>query len=425
MILLFVMMCVLFVLGVPIAWSMAISSMIYMHFVIGVPIQTVTHRMVGGLDNFTLLAIPFFIFAGDLMNTGGITKRLVDFAKVLVGHITGGLGHVVVVTNMIMAGMSGSGVADAAGTGSVLIPAMEKAGFPKRFAAALTSCAATIGPIIPPSIPFVIYGSMANVSIGRLLLAGAVPGCLLGVMLMVAVYILSKKRHYPKEAKSSLKTVLKATLKALPPLGMPAIILIGIIAGIMTPTEAAAAGSAYALILGVFIYRELKLRDIWKIVLKSVQGTAAITIIMAAASPMAWLIAFEQTPVKIMEYFSVANLDQGTLLLIINISMLILGMFLESVAMMVMAIPILMPLVLKAGVDPVHFGVILVFNIVIGAITPPVGTIMYVVCSLARVSVIDFTKEAWPFIVVLLLCLGIVTQIPEISTWLPNSLMVK
>jgi C4-dicarboxylate transporter DctM subunit len=425
MILLFVMMCFLFVLGIPIAWSMAISSLIYMHFVIGVPLQTVTHRMIGGLDNFTLLAIPFFIFAGDLMNTGGITKRLVDFAKVLVGHITGGLGHVVVVTNMIMAGMSGSGVADAAGSGAVLIPAMEKAGFPRRFAAALTSSAATIGPIIPPSIPFVIYGSMANVSIGRLLLAGAVPGCLLGIMLMVAVYILSKKRGYPKEAKSSLNTILKATLKAIPPMGMPAIVLIGIIAGIMTPTEAAAAGSAYALILGVFIYRELKLRDIWEIVLKSVKGTAAITIIMAAASPMAWVIAFEQTPLKIIEYFSVANFSTGTLLLIINISMLILGCFLESIAMMVMAIPILMPLVLKAGVDPVHFGVILVFNVVIGAITPPVGTIMYVVCSLARVSILDFTKEVWPFIIVLLICLGFVTQIPEISTWLPNSLMIK
>ncbi len=219
-------------------------------------------RLIGGIDTFPLLAIPFFILAGNLMNTGGITDRLVRFARALVGHIRGGLAHVVVVTNMIMAGMSGSGVADAAGSGTILIPAMRKAGYGVPFAASIVAAAGTIGPIIPPSIPFVLYGSIASVSIGRLLLGGAIPGVLMGICLMVFIYVIARQRHYPSEARASWKEMLSALLYALPPLGMPTIILGGIIGGIMTPTESAAAGAAYAFILGHFVYRELTLAQI-------------------------------------------------------------------------------------------------------------------------------------------------------------------
>jgi len=423
MIWLLVLMLVLFVIGIPIAWSMSIATVVFMYFISHLPLQSLLQRMVGGLDSFPLLAIPFFILAGNLMNTGGITNRLIDFSKALVGHITGGLGHVVVVTNMVMAGMSGSGVADAAGSGSVLIPAMKRANYSVPYASAIVSAAGTVGPIIPPSIPFVIYGSLANTSIGRLLLAGAVPGILIGLILMLFNYIISKRRQYPKEARISLGVVGHTFLHAIPPLGMPIIILGGIVGGVMTPTEAASAGAVYAFILGFFIYRELSMKDLLKVITDSVMGTAAVTMIIAAASPMGWIFAFEQAPMKVLAIFQDAQLSQWMILIILNALLFILGCFMEGIAIMVMSIPVLIPLILKAGIDPLHFGVILVFNIMIGTVTPPVGTIMYVVCALGRISIADFTKEIWPFLVALLISLMIITFFPIISTWLPDLLM--
>ena len=247
---LFVLMLVLFALSVPIGWSMAAAAAVYLAFGPGVPLQGFVQRLIGGIDTFPLLAIPFFILAGNLMNTGGITDRLVRFARALVGHIRGGLAHVVVVTNMIMAGMSGSGVADAAG--------MKKVGYGVPFSAAIVGAAGTIGPIIPPSIPFVIYGSIAGASIGRLLLGGAVPGVLMGIVLMVFVYVIAKRRGYPAEVRATWRELLRAAVQAIPPMGMPAIILGGIIGGVMTPTEAAAAGAAYAFVLGFFVYHHVR-----------------------------------------------------------------------------------------------------------------------------------------------------------------------
>ncbi len=310
MITLFLIMLILFVMAVPVAWSMAIASGLYMVLGPKIPLQGLVQRMIGGIDTFPLLAIPFFILAGNLMNTGGITERLVRFSKALVGHIRGGLAHVVVVTNMIMAGMSGSGIADAAGSGAVLIPAMKQAGYGVPFAAAVVGAAGTIGPIIPPSIPFVIYGSLANTSIGRLLLAGAVPGILMGMILMAFVYVIAKRRNYPAETRASRTELLRATLHAIPPMGMPIIILGGIIAGVMTPTEAACAGAAYAFVLGFFVYGELTLRDFPKIVTESVAGTAAVAIIIAAAQPMGWILTYEQAPMKVLALFQDAQFSK-------------------------------------------------------------------------------------------------------------------
>ena len=423
MISIFLIMLVLFAVAMPVAWSMAIASGLYMLLGPKIPLQGLVQRMIGGIDTFPLLAIPFFILAGNLMNTGGITDRLVRFSKALVGHIRGGLAHVVVVTNMIMAGMSGSGIADAAGSGSVLIPAMKRAGYGVAFAAAVVGAAGTIGPIIPPSIPFVIYGSLANTSIGRLLLAGAVPGVLMGILLMVFVYFIARRRDYPAENRASRSELLQATLHAIPPMGMPVIILGGIIAGVMTPTEAACAGAAYAFVLGFCVYGELKLRDFPKIITESVAGTAAVAIIIAAAQPMGWILTYEQAPMKVLALFQDAQLSKAVLLLTINVIMLILGCFLEGLAVMVMAVPVLMPLLRQAGIDPLHFGVLFVLNIMIGTITPPVGTIMYVVCALGKISIGEFTREVWPFVVALVFCLFIVTYIPILSTWLPDLLM--
>jgi C4-dicarboxylate transporter DctM subunit len=423
MITLFLIMLVLFAVAMPVAWSMAIASGLYMLLGPKIPLQGLVQRMIGGIDTFPLLAIPFFILAGNLMNTGGITERLVRFSKSLVGHIRGGLAHVVVVTNMIMAGMSGSGIADAAGSGAVLIPAMKRAGYGVPFAAAVVGAAGTIGPIIPPSIPFVIYGSLANTSIGRLLLAGAVPGVLMGILLMIFVYVIAKRRNYPAEAQASRSELLQATLHAIPPMGMPIIILGGIIGGVMTPTEAACAGAAYAFVLGFFVYGELQLRDFPKIITESVAGTAAVAIIIAAAQPMGWILTYQQAPMKVLALFQDAQFSKAMLLLIINVIMLILGCFLEGLAVMVMAVPVLMPLLRQAGIDPLHFGVLFVLNIMIGTVTPPVGTIMYVVCALGKISIGEFAREAWPFILALTICLFIVTYVPILSTWLPDLLM--
>ena len=423
MITLFLLMLVLFAIAMPVAWSMAIASGIYMLLGPKIPLQGLVQRMIGGIDTFPLLAIPFFILAGNLMNTGGITERLVRFSRALVGHIRGGLAHVVVVTNMIMAGMSGSGIADAAGSGAVLIPAMKRAGYGVPFSAAVVGAAGTIGPIIPPSIPFVIYGSLANTSIGRLLLAGAVPGVLMGILLMIFVYFIARRRNYPSEVKAPRSELARATLHAIPPMGMPIIILGGIIAGVMTPTEAACAGAAYAFVLGVFVYRELKFRDLPKVITESVAGTAAVAIIISAAQPMGWILTYEQAPLKVLALFQDANFSKAALLLIINVIMLILGCFLEGLAVMVMAVPVLMPLLRQAGIDPLHFGVLFVLNIMIGTITPPVGTIMYVVCALGKISIAEFSREVWPFILALIACLFIVTYVPILSTWLPDLLM--
>jgi tripartite ATP-independent transporter DctM subunit len=420
---LFVIMLVLFAVSTPIGWSMAIAATVYMAFGPHIPLQGMVQRMIGGIDTFPLLAIPFFILAGNLMNTGGITDRLVTFAKALVGHIIGGLAHVVVVTNMIMAGMSGSGVADAAGTGTVLIPAMKKAGYGVPFSAAIVGSAGTIGPIIPPSIPFVIYGSIAGASIGRLLLGGAVPGVLMGIMLMVFVYFIAKRRHYPSEQRATWRELGRATLNAIPPMGMPTIILGGIIGGIMTPTEAAAAGAAYAFVLGFFLYREIKLSHLPEIIIESVIGTAAILIIMSAAQPFGWVLTYELAPVKVLALVENANLAQWEVYLLINVAMLILGCFMEGLAVMVMAVPVLLPLLQHAGIDLVHFGVVFTLNIMIGTITPPVGTIMYVVCALGKISIAEFAREVWPFVIALVISLFLVTYNPWLALWLPNLVM--
>ena len=419
----FVVMVCLFGIGLPVCWSMAVAAAAYMLLVPQVSLIMVVQRMVEGLDNFPLLAVPFFILAGNLMNNGGITDRLVIFARFLVGHITGGLAHTVVVANMVMAGMSGSGTADAAGTGAVLVPAMRKAGYGVPFSAAIVGAAATIGPIIPPSIPFVIYGSMANVSVGRLFLAGALPGVVMGVILMAFAYVIARHRDYPRERRASWREIKTATIRALPPLGMPAIIMGGIIGGIMTPTEAAVAGAVYAFVLGVFVYREIKAAQLPTIFFESALTSGAIAIIVAAAAPIGWILTFEQAAQNAVALIAAAHLTTWQLYLVINVVLLILGCLMDGMAILIMTIPILMPVVQHAGIDPVQFGIVLSINIMIGTITPPVGMIMYVVCGIGKISIWEFSREIWPFVIALTLALVIVTYIPGIAMWLPNLVM--
>ena len=268
-----------------------------------------------------------------------------------------------------------------------------------------------------------IYGSLANVSTGRLLLAGAVPGVLMGIMLMIFAYVISKRRHYPAEPKATCGQILRTSLRALPPMGMPVIILGGIIGGIMTPTEAAAAGAFYSMVLGLFVYREIKPAMLPGIITESVVGTAAVLIIMSAAQPFGCVLTFEQAPQQVLSFFDNANFEVWQIYLIINATLLILGCFMEGMAIMIMAVPVLLPLLAATGIDPMHFGVVFVINIMIGTITPPVGTVMYVVLALAKISVGQFAREIWPFFIALVIALFATIYIPELATWLPNLLM--
>jgi tripartite ATP-independent transporter DctM subunit len=424
-ILMIVVLLLLFALGVPIAVSMGVAGFAAILMGGSVPLEVTAQRFMTGVDSFPLLAVPFFILAGALMNAGGVTERLVRLANALVGHLTGGLGHVVVVTNMIMAGMSGSASADAAATGSVLIPAMTRAGFGASFAAAVTASASTIGPIIPPSIPFVVYGVLASVSIGRLFLGGAIPGLLMGVYLMVAVYLISRKRGYAKEKKASLGSLGSALKEGTPALLLPLIILWGIVGGIVTPTEAAVLAVLYALFLGTVVYRELSLAAMGRVFGEAALTTGIIMYIVAASQLMAWMLTREQAGPLLVGAVTAVTTDGRLVLLLVNIIMLILGCFLETLSIMIILVPVLLPLIKTVGIDPVHFGVVLTLNLMIGLVTPPVGMAMFITCSIAKVRIIDFAKEALPFIAALVLVLLAISYIPDLVLFLPNLIMGK
>jgi C4-dicarboxylate transporter DctM subunit len=390
-----------------------------------IPIEVTAQRFVTGVDSFPLLAVPFFILAGALMNTGGVTERLVRLANAMVGRLTGGLGHVVVVTNMIMAGMSGSAVADAAGTGAVLIPSMIRAGYGAAFSAAVTASASTIGPIIPPSIPFVVFGILASVSIGRLFLGGAIPGILMGLYLMVVVYFVSKKRGYARGERTSGTRLWLAFKSALPALLLPVIILWGIVGGAVTPTEAAVLAVLYALFLGVFVYRELTFSSMAQVFCEAALTTGVIMFIVAGASLLAWIMTREQAGPTLVGAVTSVTRDPRLVLLLINIILLILGCFLETLSLMILLVPVLMPLINALGIDPVHFGVVFTLNLMIGLITPPVGMSMFIACSIAKIRLVDFAREIPLFVVALVLVLLLITYYPPLVLFLPNLVMGK
>lgn len=415
----------LFAIGVPIAIAMGLAGFSVILLRGNIPIEVTAQRFVTGVDSFPLLAVPFFILAGALMNTGGVTERLVRLANAMVGRLTGGLGHVVVVTNMIMAGMSGSAVADAAGTGAVLIPSMVRAGYGAAFSAAVTASASTIGPIIPPSIPFVVFGVLASVSIGRLFLGGAIPGILMGLYLMVVVYLVSRKRGYARGEKTSATSLWVAFKGALPALMLPVIILWGIVGGVVTPTEAAVLAVLYALFLGAFVYRELTFSSMAQVFSEAALTTGVIMFIVAGASLLAWMMTREQAGPTLVGAVTSITTDPRLVLLLLNIILLILGCFLETLSLMILLVPVLMPLINALGIDPVHFGVVFTLNLMIGLITPPVGMSMFIACSIAKIRLVDFAREIPPFVVALVLVLLLITYYPPLVLFLPNLVMGK
>jgi len=411
-------------LGMPIFISMGISSFIYiLSFHQKIPLLVIPSNMIGMLDSYGFLAIPFFFLAGDLMNTGGITKRLVDFAAALVGHIKGGLSHVSIIANMIMAGVSGSAIADASATGSVLIPAMKKDGYPAAYSAAVVAAAATIGPIIPPSIPMVIYGLLVNVSIGKLFLAGAVPGFLMGLYLIVTSYLISKKRGFPARPKATFQQMLWALLRSSFAIMMPLIIILGIVLGIVTPTEAGVVAVFYALFVGIFIYAELNWKDVPRIFKDSMISSSYIMIILASSGVFSWLIASMGAGEILSSFFTSISTNKWVILAILNVFFLLWGCLLDPNTGLVVVVPMLMPLIEKLGIDPVHFGVVIILNLMIGLVTPPVGFLAYLTTTIAGAKFEQVVKESWVFILALVLALATCTFFPQIVMWLPQTLM--
>lgn len=417
---------IFFSLNIPVAFSILLSSLCFMLITPGIRLETLVQRMVNGTDSFPLLAIPFFILAGELMNRGGITNRLINFASALVGHITGGLAHINIVANTLMAGLSGSSVSDAAGIGKVLIPAMAKRGYPKAFAAAVTAAGATIAPIIPPSIGMIIYASISGASVSRLFIAGIIPGFLMCLSLMAAIYIISRLKGYRSEGSVfSIKRTVKEGKDAFFALLMPVIIILGIRGGFFTATEAAAVAAMYAGIVGFFVYKEITFSDLPSILINAALGTAVISFIMAAATPFGWILAWQRVPQMITGWVVATTSDPIAILILFNIILIALGTFMDSVPIMVILLPIIMPILQKAGIDFTHFGIILLVNLMIGGLTPPFGLLLFVTSAISQTEIEAVCFRVLPFLGVLLILLILITYVPGISLFLPELIVGK
>ena len=376
--------------------------------------------MAGGIDSFPLLAVPFFILAGNLMNSAGITNRIYDFAVALAGWMRGGLAQVNIIGSVIFAGMSGTAIADAAGLGTIEIKAMKDHGYDTEFAVGVTAASSTLGPIIPPSLPFVIYGMMANVSIGALFLGGVVPGAVMTLFMMLYVYYCARRYNMGRDQVFRWKVLALSFMAAFPALLTPAIIIGGMTFGWFTPTEAAIAACAWAMILGIFLYRSMSLKQFYKVTMDTIETTAGVLLIVGAASLFGWVL----TTTRVTEYATEALLavtdNRYIILLLANVVLLVVGCFLEPIASISILVPVLMPVIAKVGIDPVHFGVMMTLNLMIGLLHPPLGMVLFVLARIARLSLERTTMAILPWLIPLLLSLLAITLIPELTLWLPR-----
>ena len=419
--LIFSVLVLLILVGFPIAVAMGLTAVGFF-LGLGEPrmIGAMAQRMYSAVSSFPLLAIPFFILAGNLMNTGGMTDRIFGFAKTVVGHVRGGLAHVSVLASMLFAGVSGAALAEAMGLGVIEIKAMKDGGFDKTFAGAVVASSSTIGPVIPPSIPMVIYGALAEVSVGKLFLGGVIPGVMMGIGIMIVIYILSVKRGYRAEQCATLAQVVRSGIDGFLGLLAPGIIMGGILGGVFTPTEAAVAAVLYALIVGCLVYRELDIRRLYAILWDTIDQTVRVMFIIAAAGMFGWLLIYIRAPQAIVEGLTALTSSPVVILLILNVILLVLGCFMEGIAIMLLTVPIFMPVLAKFGIDPVHFGVVMTLNLMIGLLTPPVGMVLYAVSTIAQVPVVRLARELVPFMLILGVVLMLITYIPGLVTWLPN-----
>lgn len=418
--LIFSVLVLLILVGFPIAVAMGLTA-IGFFLGLGEPrmIGAMAQRMYSAVSSFPLLAIPFFILAGNLMNTGGMTDRIFGFARTVVGHVRGGFAHVSVLASMLFAGVSGAALAEAMGLGVIEIKAMKDGGFDKTFAGAVVASSSTIGPVIPPSIPMVIYGALAEVSVGKLFLGGVIPGVMMGIGIMIVIYILSVKRGYRAEQRATLAQVVRSGIDGFLGLLAPGIIMGGILGGVFTPTEAAVAAVIYALAVGAIVYRELDLTRLTAILWDTVDQTVRVMFIIAAAGMFGWLLIYIRAPQAIVEGLTALTSSSAMILLIFNVILLVLGCFMEGIAIMLLTVPIFVPVMAKFGIDPVHFGVVMTLNLMIGLLTPPVGMVLYAVSTIAQVPVVRLAWELVPFMIVLGAVLILITYIPGLVTWLP------
>lgn len=414
---------VLFALGIPVTFALGLASLAMLALQ-DVPMVAVAQQMYGGVDSFPLMAVPFFILAGELMTGGGISRRLVGLAHALVGHVNGGLAHVCTVSSMFFAGVSGSGIADTAAVGALTIPAMTEKGYGRPFAASLSACAGSIGPVIPPSIPMVVFGVIGGVSVAKLFMGGAIPGVLMGLSLMVFTHVISKRRGYTGTGRFSWRAVAGAARDAALALVMPVIIVGGIMSGLFTATESGVVAVVYALLVGRFVYRELRWRDIGRHFVEAAVVSGTILMVISTASLFTWLVTNEQVPQQVSAYLIGLTRNPWLMLALINVLLLVVGTFIDTLSALIIFSPLFLPVTQQLGINPVHFGVVVVVNLTIGMCTPPLGVCLFVASGIAKVSLREMLADLWPMLIALIIVLAIVTYVPQSVLLLPN-LLVK
>lgn len=419
---LFITLLLLIIFGVPIAFALVIASLVAIILEGSIPNLVVLHQMVGGMDSFPLLSIPFFILAGALMNQGGITERIFDFAGALMGWLHGGLGHVNVGASILFSGMSGAAVADAGGLGAIEIKAMRSRGYDADFSVGLTAASSTIGPIIPPSLPMIIYGVIAGVSIGQLFAAGIIPGLLMALALSIMVTIYSRKRNYPRDGKLSLSRIAITFKRAFPSLLAPVIIVGGILAGLFTATEAAVVACVYAFLLSSLWYRNLNLKGLIKVAHNTIETTSSIMLIIGGAALFSWVLTSQGIHQIVADSLGFAGSNKYTVLLAITLVLFVVGCFMETIAAITILTPILLPIALAAGIDPVQFGVIMVLNLMLGLLTPPLGMVLFVLSQVSNVPIEKCASATFPFLLPLIIVLFLIMLIPALTLWLPGVL---